>query len=363
MTDQYAPALRQRFLEDMRINGLQPKTQTMYLRAMRDFTRYLGHSPDSATPEELRAFQLDMKERGVGAPTFNNRLTVLSFLFATTCPRPEMKRHMRYQRAAKKIPVVLSAEEVARILEAAPGPGLRYRAAFSVAHGGGLRASEVTHLKVGDIDSDRMLIRVDQGKGRKDRHVMLSPSLLELLRDYYREARPAGWLFPGRNRVDPISTRQFNRAFGVACDFSRAHPLAMRADLRLRDCVEYNLVLPSRQYGVRVLLDLAARRLGRTLEPVLETDSFDMVRHFAAYGHSIGFQIPVGLNALARPDMAFVPLAAQDVAGGELFPGHLRGRTLPVAALKFARQAALALDRSRAMPGGDGTPEGPRMDT
>ncbi|MEP2655601.1 MAG: phage integrase N-terminal SAM-like domain-containing protein [Sedimentitalea sp.] len=84
---------------------------------VRDFTRFLGHSPDTATPEELRAFQLDMKERGVGAPTFNSRLTVLSFFFAATCPRPEMKRHMRYQRAAKKIPVVLSAEEVARIIE------------------------------------------------------------------------------------------------------------------------------------------------------------------------------------------------------------------------------------------------------
>jgi len=88
MTDHYVPKLRQRFLEDMRIKGLQPKTQTMYLRAMREFTRYLGRSPDSATPEELRAFQLDMKERGIGAPTFNNRLTVLSFFFATTCPRP-----------------------------------------------------------------------------------------------------------------------------------------------------------------------------------------------------------------------------------------------------------------------------------
>lgn len=190
MTDQYVPKLRQRFLEDMRIKGLQPKTQTMYLRAMRDFTQFLGHAPDSATPEELRAFQLDMKERGVGAPTFNNRLTVLS------------------------------AEEVARIIEAAPGPGLRYRAAFSVAYGGGLRASEVTHLKVGDIDSDRMLIRIEQGKGRKDRQVMLSPNLLALLRNYYREVRPRGWMFPGRNRIDPISTRQFNRAFGLACDFA-----------------------------------------------------------------------------------------------------------------------------------------------
>lgn len=220
MSDHYVPKLRQRFIEDMQIKGLQSKTQTMYLRAMRDFTRFLGHAPDSATPEELRAFQLEMKERGVGAPAFNNRLTVLRFFYATTCPRPEMKRHMRYQRAAKKIPVVLSAEEVARIIEAAPGPGLRYRAAFSVAYGGGLRASEVTHLKVGDIDSDRMLIRIEQGKGRKDRQVMLSPNLLSLLRDYYREARPRGWMFPGRNRINPISTRQFNRAFGVACDFA-----------------------------------------------------------------------------------------------------------------------------------------------
>lgn len=88
MSNQNIPALRRRFLEDMRIKGLQPKTQTMYLRAMREFTRFLKHSPDSATPEELRAYQLDMKERGVGAPTFNSRLTVLSFFFATTCPRP-----------------------------------------------------------------------------------------------------------------------------------------------------------------------------------------------------------------------------------------------------------------------------------
>ena len=135
----------------------------MYLRRMRDFTRFLGHAPDTATPEELRAFQLDMKKKGVGAPTFNNRLTVSSFFFAATCPRPEMKRHMRYERTAKKIPVVLSAEEVARILQAAPGQGLKYRAAISMAYGGGLRASEVTHLKVGDFDSDRMLIQIEQG--------------------------------------------------------------------------------------------------------------------------------------------------------------------------------------------------------
>jgi len=130
-------------LEDMRIKGLQSKTQTMYLRGMRD----------STASWSMRAFQIDMKERGVGAPTFNNRLTVLSFFFATTCPRPELKRHMRYQRATKKTLVLLIAEEVTRILEAAPGSGPRYRAAFSVAYGGGLRASQVTHqaLKSGNL--------------------------------------------------------------------------------------------------------------------------------------------------------------------------------------------------------------------
>lgn len=129
----------------------------------------------------------------------------------------------------------------------------------------------------------------------------------------------------------------------VMAVISEAHPLARRKVLRLRECLEYDLVLPSPQYGVRVLLDQAARRLGRSLEPVLETDSFDMVRHYAAYGNSIGFQIPVGLNKLARPEMAFVPLSGQDVASGELFLGHLRGRSLPVAALKFASQVARAL--------------------
>ena len=122
-----------------------------------------------------------------------------------------MKGHMRYQRMAKTIPVVPSAEEVVRILEAAPGPGLKCRAAFSVAYGGGLRGCEVTHLKVGDLDSDRMLIRIDQGKGLKD--------------------RPTGWLFPGRNRVDPISTRQFNRAFGVACDFAEIKKTRFQHDV------------------------------------------------------------------------------------------------------------------------------------
>jgi site-specific recombinase XerD len=104
------------------------------------------------------------------------------------------------------------------LIEAAPGPGLKYQAALSIAYGAGLRTSEVVNLKLGDLDSDRMLIRVEQGKGRKDRHVMLSPSLLGLLRDYWCEVRPQGWLFPGRPPITPISTRQLNRAVHAAAD-------------------------------------------------------------------------------------------------------------------------------------------------
>ncbi len=129
----------------------------------------------------------------------------------------------------------------------------------------------------------------------------------------------------------------------VMAVMSAGHPLANMEKLRLRDCLEYDLVLPESQFGVRVLLDQASARLGRKIEPVLETDSFEMVRHFASYGQGIGFQIPVGLNSLARPDMSFVPIVERDVSGGELFLGHLRGRTLPVAALKFATQVVTAL--------------------
>lgn len=124
---------------------------------------------------------------------------------------------------------------------------------------------------------------------------------------------------------------------------SRAHPLAGKTELRLRECLEYDLVLPGPQYGVRGLLELAAQRAGRKLEPVVETESFEMVRHYAAFGQSIGFQIPVGLDQLARPEMISIPLSQIDVAGGELLLGHQRGRTLPVAALKFASQVAKAL--------------------
>jgi site-specific recombinase XerD len=212
MTPERMNPLRRRMIEDMMVRGHGEKTKLDYIRAIRRFAAFLGRSPDTATAEDLRAWQLHMTETNVSVASFNQAITVLRFFFTVTCGRGDLVRNMRFRRAP------LSPEEVARLIEAAPGAGLKYKAALSIAYGAGLRTSEVVNLKIGDIDSDRMLIRVEQGKGRKDRHVMLSPHLLELLRDYWREARPQGWLFPGRPPVTPISTRQLNRAVHAAAD-------------------------------------------------------------------------------------------------------------------------------------------------
>jgi site-specific recombinase XerD len=210
MTDQALSPLRRRMIEDMTIRKFAPKTQSSYIRAVKNFTVFLGRSPDQASAEDLRRYQLHLASSGIAAPSLNATVTALRFFFAVTLGRSEFTERMPFVREPRKLPVVLSPEEVARFLEAAPG--LKYRAALSVAYGAGLRANEVVSLKIADIDSTRMVIRVEQGKGRKDRYVMLSPPLLELLRAYWKAARPQGWLFPGRDRVTPLSTRQLNRA-------------------------------------------------------------------------------------------------------------------------------------------------------
>ncbi len=224
MTDERTTPLRERMIEGMRIRGMGEKSQKAHIRAIKDFASFLGRSPDTATPDDLRAYQLHMTDTGVTASTFNVRIVALRFFFGMTCGREDMKRYMQFRSQPRNLPVVFSVEEVSDILMAAPGPGLKYRAALSISYGAGLRAAEVCNFKIGDIvpearlrhDSDRMLIHVEQGKGRKDRKVMLSPGLLALLRDYWREARPEGWLFPGKPKINPVSSRQLNRAFTSA---------------------------------------------------------------------------------------------------------------------------------------------------
>src|SRR5918995_1874654 len=214
MTDKAISPLRRRMVEDMTIRKFAPKTQATYIRAVRNFTVFLGRSPDQASAEDLRRYQLHLASSGVLVPSQNATVTALRFFFAVTLGRSKITDRMPFVREPRKLPIVLGPEEVARFLEAAPG--LKYRAALSVAYGAGLRANEVVSLKVSDVDSTRMVIRVEQGKGRKDRYVMLSAHLLELLRAYWKAARPQGWLFPGRDPVQPLTTRQLNRACHAA---------------------------------------------------------------------------------------------------------------------------------------------------
>jgi integrase/recombinase XerD len=214
MTDKVLSPLRRRMIEDMTIRKLAPKTQQGYIRTIKDLAVFLRRSPDTASYEDVRRFQLRLAETGAHTPVLNHTVTALRFFFRITLRRYDIIEHTAFIHEPRKLPVVLSPEEVARLLDAAPG--LKYKAALSVAYGAGLRAAEVVSLKVGDIDSERMVIRVEQGKGRKDRNVMLSPRLLELLRAWYKAAHPQGWLFPGQNPVNPLTTRQFNRACHTA---------------------------------------------------------------------------------------------------------------------------------------------------
>jgi len=219
-SSQAVTPLRQRMIEDMRMRKLCDKTQIQYIRAVRKLASYLGRSPDTATLEELRCFQLHLVDQGTSPVTLNATITGLKFFFEVTLGDVEVMAKMQPVRVPRTLPVVLSREEVSRLI-AATG-NLKHQTALSVAYGAGLRAGEVIGLKVGDIDSQRMTLRVEQGKGHKDRYAMLSPVLLERLRVWWRVARAqgkmldGGWLFPGLNPVEPLSARQLNRAIRAA---------------------------------------------------------------------------------------------------------------------------------------------------
>ncbi len=214
MSEKPISPLRQRMIEDMTVRNFIEKTRNDYIRHVLSLTAFLRRSPDTATPEDLRRFQLHQTQTGVRAPSINASVAGIRFFFTVTLDRPDMARHLTFVREPRKIPAVLSSDEVVHLLEAAPGP--KYKAALGVAYGAGLRVSQVVSLKISDVDSKRMLLKVEQGKGRKDRLAMLSPQLLELLRDWYRIARPQVWLFPGQDPTNHLTPRQLNRAVHVA---------------------------------------------------------------------------------------------------------------------------------------------------
>ena len=212
--------LRQRMIDDMRMCKLSEKTQLQYIRAVRRLAAFLGRSPDTVAVEDLRRYQLHLVDHGTSPVSINAAITGLKFFFDVTLDRRELITKMRPVRVPRKLPVVLSRDEVARLI-AATG-NLKHQTALSAAYGAGLRASEVVARKVTDIDSHRMTLRIEQGKGSKDRYAMLPPILLERLRGWWRVARAqgkmleGGWLFPGQNPIESLTCRQLNRAVHAA---------------------------------------------------------------------------------------------------------------------------------------------------
>ena len=210
-----ATPLRQRMIEDMTLRGFQDKTQRGYIRIVSAFAEFLGRSPETATPEDVRAYQIHLSQAGVPTGATNARIAALRFLFTMTLDRPDLSRRLVRVFQPRKLPSVLSPDEVGVLLAATTC--LKHRAALSVAYGSGLRAGEVVALKVGHIDSQRMVIRVERGKGGRYRNAMLSDDLLTLLRTWWREGRskgvmlPDGWLFPGMDIDNHMSTRHLGR--------------------------------------------------------------------------------------------------------------------------------------------------------
>src|SRR5512133_3508149 len=287
-SSQAVSPLRQRMIEDMRLRKLAPKTQSAYVRAVRKLAGFIGRSPDTASAEDLRRFQLHMVDSGASPITLNATIVGLNFFFSITLGREEVMAKMQSVRVPHRLPVVLSKEEVARLL-AAVGH-IKHQTALSLAYGTGLRVGEVVALKVSDIDSQRMTLRVEQGNGRKDRYAMLSPVLLERLRCWWRVARAqgkmldGGWLFPGLNPIESLGTRQLNRAIHEAALVARidkrvsmhtlrhsfaTHLLEQKVDIRvIQVLLGHNRLDTTAQY-VQVATDILREVISplETLEP------------------------------------------------------------------------------------------------
>jgi integrase/recombinase XerD len=223
-TDTVTP-LRQRMIEDMNARKLCAGTQRGHIRGCKRFAAFLKRSPDTATAEDIRRFQLHLAEASLSICTRNQIMTGLRFLFRVTLRRPDLVAEIYHLREPQKIPLVMSQDETRRLLAVAGN--LKVRMLLSLGYGCGLRAGEVVRLKVKHIDSAQKIIRVEQSKGRKDRNVMLSPEVLDLLRQWWKvrpsrhdagTIREERWLFPGNRSGKTMSTRQLNRLFHEAAD-------------------------------------------------------------------------------------------------------------------------------------------------
>src|ERR1700731_566181 len=223
-TDAISP-LRQRMIEDMSARKLNPHTQRSHISSCKRFAAYLKRSPDTATADEIRLFQPHLTETGASICNRNRIMTGLRFLFRVTLRRLDLAAEIYHIKEPQKIPLVMSPDEAKRLL--AMAGNLKVHVLLALGYGAGLRAGEVVRLRVGDIDRAQNIIRIVQAKGRKDRHVMLSPETLHLLRQWWK-VRPARYdtgvpheqrgLFPGRKPGKPMTTRQLNRLFHETAD-------------------------------------------------------------------------------------------------------------------------------------------------
>jgi integrase/recombinase XerD len=201
--------LRRRMIEDMRLRNLSPRTIDAYAMRVGAFARHFGRSPEALGPDDVRAYLLHLvQEKHVSWSVYNQTVAALKFVYEVTLQRQGILQRIRCPKQPKKLPTVLSLDETARFFTAIVG--LKHRAILMTAYAAGLRISEVVALRVDDIDSKRMIIRVRQAKGQRDRNVMLSPRLLALLREYWKVARPTDWLFPGDVPGRPITDGAVN---------------------------------------------------------------------------------------------------------------------------------------------------------
>jgi site-specific recombinase XerD len=286
MPEEAIHPLRRRMVEDMTLRNFDPRTQETYIRAVRSCSRYCGRPPGELTFEDVRRYQLHLTQSGLAPASINGAMVALRFFFRVTLKRPEALDYIPIARQPQRLPVVLTPDEVARLLQAAPG--LKWRTALSVAYGAGLRAAEVVGLKVGDIDSQRMRIRVEQGKGRRDRDALLSPHLLASLRNWWKVARPPVWLFPNRlTSFNAVTPRSLNRAFHVAVKTAGiSEPVCLHT---LRHCFATHLL--EQGVDVRVIQVLLGHKK-------LETTS--VYTHVAAKALD-GIESPLDLLRLRPP--------------------------------------------------------------
>ena len=206
---------RDRMERDLQIRGFSPSTQQCYLARMKAMVRFFMRSPDELTLEDINAYQQHLtRDRKVGWGTFNQSVGAIRFFYVVTLEKDWDIQRIPYQKTGRKLPVVLSCEEVSRLFEAVTN--LKHRAMLMTAYAAGLRASEVTHLRVGDIDGQRMVLRVEQSKGRQDRYVMLSRKLRVVLREYWKAYRTTHWLFAGQNPAQPLTRASVHKVFRKA---------------------------------------------------------------------------------------------------------------------------------------------------